>query len=127
LHRAFIFHPFVCLSVFLFDKGLFVGPTLFGKSLAQFFTLSPPSVIKGDATHKKRLCHLLRSLWASKTGRPGVDVMLTIFCDSCQFLAKKLAVFFKNQCYDHNFCKKTSSSLSKKTPMFSLNFSGKIF
>jgi hypothetical protein len=34
---------------------------------------------------------------------PGVDVMITIFCDFRQFLAKKLAFFIKNQCYDQNF------------------------
>jgi hypothetical protein len=35
---------------------------------------------------------------------PGVDVMITIFCDFRQFSAKKLAFFVKNQCYDQNFC-----------------------
>jgi hypothetical protein len=58
----------------------------------------------------------------------GVDVMINIFCDFCQFLAKKWrfsqkpmlgskfseifanfqrknGIFLKNQCYDHNFCK----------------------
>jgi hypothetical protein len=34
---------------------------------------------------------------------PGVDVMITIFCDFCQFSAKKIGVFLKNQCYDNNF------------------------
>jgi hypothetical protein len=28
-------------------------------------------------------------------GNPGTDVMITIFCDFCQFLAKKLAFFSK--------------------------------
>jgi hypothetical protein len=28
-------------------------------------------------------------------GEPGVDVMITIFCDFCQFSAKKLAFFSK--------------------------------
>jgi hypothetical protein len=28
--------------------------------------------------------------------RPGVDVMITIFCDFCQFSAKKLAFFSKS-------------------------------
>jgi hypothetical protein len=44
---------------------------------------------------------------------PGVDVMITIFCDFCQFSAKKLCVFLKNQCYAQIFAK-NSSSLSKK-------------
>jgi hypothetical protein len=43
---------------------------------------------------------------------------MTIFCD-------KIGVFLKNQCYDQIFAK-TSCSLSKKTPIFSLNFSAKI-
>jgi hypothetical protein len=34
---------------------------------------------------------------------PGTDVMITIFCDIWQFLAKNLAFFLKNQCYDHLF------------------------
>jgi hypothetical protein len=33
----------------------------------------------------------------------GVDVMITIFCDFGQFLAKKIGVFLKNQCHDQNF------------------------
>jgi hypothetical protein len=36
---------------------------------------------------------------------PGVDVMINIFGDFCQFSAKKMAFFFKNQCYDHFFQK----------------------
>jgi hypothetical protein len=31
---------------------------------------------------------------------PGVDDMITIFCDFCQFSAKKFSVFLKKQCYD---------------------------
>jgi hypothetical protein len=33
-------------------------------------------------------------------GKPGVDVMITIFCDFRQLSAKKIGVFLKNQCYD---------------------------
>jgi hypothetical protein len=36
---------------------------------------------------------------------------------------QKIGVFLKNQCCDQIFAK-TSCSLSKKTPIFSLNFSG---
>jgi hypothetical protein len=32
-----------------------------------------------------------------------VDVMITIFCDSIQFSAKKLAFFLKNERYDQIF------------------------
>jgi hypothetical protein len=34
---------------------------------------------------------------------PGVDVMITIFCDFWQISAKKLAFFAKTQCCDQNF------------------------
>jgi hypothetical protein len=37
----------------------------------------------------------------AKINQSGVDV--TIFCDFCQFSAKKLAFILKNQCYDHFF------------------------
>jgi hypothetical protein len=30
-------------------------------------------------------------------GTPGVDAMITIFCDFCQFTAKKLAFFSKTK------------------------------
>jgi hypothetical protein len=40
---------------------------------------------------------------------PGVDVMITIFGDFCQFLVLKIGVFLKNQCIDHRLKKKTSS------------------
>jgi hypothetical protein len=36
---------------------------------------------------------------------PGIDVMITFFCDFCQFSAKKLAFFSKKQCYDQSFAK----------------------
>jgi hypothetical protein len=29
--------------------------------------------------------------------------MITIFCDFWQFSVKKISVFLKNKCYDHNF------------------------
>jgi hypothetical protein len=40
-------------------------------------------------------------LFAKKT---GVDVMITIFCDFCQFWRKN-GVFLKKQCYDQIFAK----------------------
>jgi hypothetical protein len=40
-------------------------------------------------------------------GHPGVDVMITIFCDFClRFLTifgEKIGVFLKKQCYDQKF------------------------
>jgi hypothetical protein len=35
------------------------------------------------------------TLHEEKSGKPGVDVMITIFCDFCLFSAKKLAFFSK--------------------------------
>jgi hypothetical protein len=39
---------------------------------------------------------------------------------------EKIGVFLKNQCYDQNFCK-NKQWVGQKTPIFSLNFSPKIF
>jgi hypothetical protein len=44
----------------------------------------------------------------------GVDVMITILCDFCNF-------FLKNQCYDQNFAK-TSISLRKNANIFAKFF-----
>jgi hypothetical protein len=35
--------------------------------------------------------------------RPGVDVMIKIFCNFGNFSAQKIGVFLENQCYDQNF------------------------
>jgi hypothetical protein len=35
------------------------------------------------------------TFWAIFTNTSGVDVMITIFCNFCQFSAKKLAFFSK--------------------------------
>jgi hypothetical protein len=58
------------------------------------------------------LCFLVRNSYetsfdhlSSWTVWPGVDVMITIFCDFWQFSAKKIGVFLKNQCYDQLFSK----------------------
>jgi hypothetical protein len=53
----------------------------------------------------------------SAAGRPGVDVMITIFSDFCLFSVKKLAFFSKNNVMITIF-PKTSSSLSKKRQFF---------
>jgi hypothetical protein len=57
---------------------------------------------------------------------PGVNVMITLFCDFCQFSAKKIGVFLKNQYYDQIFAK-TSCSLSKKRQYFRYFFGENIF
>jgi GH18 family chitinase len=64
--------------------------------------------------------HGIKSLdpWMDLVGRiHGVDVMITIFCDFCQFSAKKLAFFSKTNVMITIFAK-TSSSLSKKRQYF---------
>jgi hypothetical protein len=48
---------------------------------------------------------------------PGVDVMITIFCDFRQFSVKKLAFFPKTNVMITIFSK-TSSSLDKKRQFF---------
>jgi hypothetical protein len=53
---------------------------------------------------------------------PGVDVMITIFCDFRQFSAKKMAFFSKTNGMITLFAK-TSSSLSKNANFFA-KFSG---
>jgi hypothetical protein len=55
-------------------------------------------------------------LYQEKSGNPGVDVMITIFCDFCQFSSKN-GVFLKNQCYDKIFSK-FSFVLSQKRQFF---------
>jgi hypothetical protein len=58
--------------------------------------------------------------------KAGVDVMITTVCDFCQFSAKKLAFFSKTNVMI-NFFSKFGFVLCQKTPIFSLNFSAKIF
>jgi hypothetical protein len=55
--------------------------------------------------------------WWVHSMNPGVDVMITIFCDFRQFSAKKIGVFLKNQCYDQ-FFSKFSFVLSQKRQYF---------
>jgi hypothetical protein len=54
------------------------------------------------------------------------DVMVNVFCDFCQFSAKKFGGFLKSQCYD-NFFAKYSSSLSQKRHFFVKVFGENIF
>jgi hypothetical protein len=56
-------------------------------------------------------------------GRSGVNVVFTIFRDFRQFLAKTLAFFFKNKCYDTSLQTKCSI-LNKKMPIFFAKFFG---
>jgi hypothetical protein len=56
---------------------------------------------------------------------PGVDVMITIFYDFCQFSAKKLAFSQKPMLWS-NFCKKLAVVWAKTANIFA-KFLGKIF
>jgi hypothetical protein len=56
---------------------------------------------------------------------PGVNVMITIFCDFCKFSAKN-GVFLKNPCYVQIFAR-TGSSLSQKCQYFRQIFWRKYF
>jgi hypothetical protein len=57
--------------------------------------------------------------------QPGVDVMITIFCDFLTISGEKIGAFLKNQCYDHIF-EKYSFFLSQKRQFFA-DFLAKIF
>jgi hypothetical protein len=46
---------------------------------------------------------LLNRKISPKTGRSGVDVIITVFCDFCQFSARNWLFFSKKQCYDPIF------------------------
>jgi hypothetical protein len=63
--------------------------------------------------------------WADRAA-PGVDVMITIFCDFLTIFGKKLAFFSKNQCYDQNFAY-FSFVLSQKHQFFCRIFRRKYF
>jgi hypothetical protein len=71
---------------------------------------------------KSRIAFLrvLRNMFFESQPSPGVDVMLTILGDFCQFSAKKWR-FFQKKCY-YKFFTKTSSSVIKNA-----NFCAKFF
>jgi hypothetical protein len=56
--------------------------------------------------------------------QPGIDVMITIFCDFRQFSAKKIGVFLKNQWLWSKFCI-FQLCFESKTPIFSWIFQRK--
>jgi hypothetical protein len=53
----------------------------------------------------------------AQSGHPGVNLMITIFCDFRQFSAKKIGAFLKTNVM-HKLLQKTSSSLSIKRQFF---------
>jgi hypothetical protein len=69
------------------------------------------------AWRRHSMIRRLSSRQMSVSPRPGVDVMITIFCDFPQFSAKKIDVFLKYQCYDQLFSK-FSFVLSQKCQFF---------
>jgi hypothetical protein len=61
-------------------------------------------------------------VFSHKIIRPGVDVMITIFCGFCQFSAKVLAFFSKTNVMI-KFLQKVALVLAKR-PIFLLIFFG---
>jgi hypothetical protein len=60
------------------------------------------------------------------TARPGVDVIITNFCDFLPIFGEKDGDFLINQCCDHNFVKNWQQ-FEQIMPIFLLTFSAKIF
>jgi hypothetical protein len=58
-----------------------------------------------------------------KIDHKGVDTMIAVLCDFCQFWAN---LFYKNRFNDHIFAKTRYSRLSKKTAIIFAKFIGEI-
>jgi hypothetical protein len=81
-----------------------------GYILGDFVTNSPLVTLNMESGGKKLLSQLVLETKNFRRRReekkaaslllPGVDVMITIFCD---FFGEKIGVFLQNQCYDQNF------------------------
>jgi hypothetical protein len=69
-----------------------------------------------ERTRKEKISYknILGGVFVNGVVGSGVDVMITIFCDFCQFSAKNWR-FLKNQCYE------------SKTPIFRNIFRRKYF
>jgi hypothetical protein len=61
--------------------------------------------IRSKPPGSKSMADIAFQVPTANLSTPGVDVMITIFCDFPQFSAKKLAFFLKNQCFDQFFSK----------------------
>jgi hypothetical protein len=72
---------------------------------------------------------LWRRRWPlnANTMTAGVDFRITIFCNFWQFSAKKLAFYSKTNVIIEIFAYFSFTYFESKTPIFSLNFSAKIF
>jgi hypothetical protein len=77
---------------FFTHVALLVSKWMKNRGMAYVSKSSPSNLLK----------EIIQQIFKSPFLRPGVDVMITIFCDFCQFSAKKIG-FFKNQCYDQIF------------------------
>jgi hypothetical protein len=89
--------------------------------------LLPGGLLRLQDVVRPSLLHL-RTTWRRLSGKrkhPGVDVMITIFCDFPQFSANKLA-FFINTNVTITFFSKFGFVSSQKRQV-SLNFSSKRF
>jgi hypothetical protein len=71
------------------------------------------------------LCSIIHHFIHVAIANPGVDVMLIIFGDFCQFSAKKLAFFSKTPMLWSQFCI-LLLCFESKTPFFRIFFGGNI-
>jgi hypothetical protein len=83
------FRPFM----WFFTLGSFFGNSEVAKKCR---LLSSSVIVASSRFTKNWLCYILGDLLTNSSGHPGVDVMITIFCNFRQFLAKKVAFLSKN-------------------------------
>jgi hypothetical protein len=62
-----------------------------------------------------------------QSGHTGVDFLISIFCDFFPIFGEEIGVFSQKPMLWSQFLQKLEVVLSKKTPIFSLNFSANIF
>jgi hypothetical protein len=63
----------------------------------------PVEVQLEAALHEVPAVPGISEVGARTTRNPGVDVMITFFCDFSPIFGEKIGVFLKNQCYDQFF------------------------
>jgi hypothetical protein len=66
----------------------------------RLYILGPLGIFYG---HTLSPVGLINTLDTSAGEKPGVDVMITIFCGFCQFSAKKIGVFSETNVMIKNF------------------------
>jgi hypothetical protein len=79
-----------------------MGDCLF--TLGSYLKITEVVHVFGNLIPRLNLCinqdynglgYILGDFFAKSSGQPGVDVMITVFCDFRQFSAQKLAFFSK--------------------------------